>query len=80
MSLPQILGDSPGSGFCSSSSRSLTCLGGGVENGFAVLVSAFSLELFCERSPALRADVVFFAFNFLLQTNFGLAAQITNNH
>ena len=52
------------------------------ENGFAVLASAFSLERFCEWSPAVRADVVFlaFAFNFLLQTNLGLAAQVTNNH
>jgi hypothetical protein len=49
-------------------------------NSLEVLQSAFSFELFCKRSPALGADVIFLAFNFLLQTIFGFTAQVTNNH
>ena len=36
------------------------------KHGFAFRWSAFSLEFSCERSPALKANIVFLAFNFLL--------------
>ncbi|HYL63789.1 MAG TPA: hypothetical protein VE077_14310 [Candidatus Methylomirabilis sp.] len=45
-----------------------------------VLLSAFSLQFMCERTPAFGTNIVFLAFNLLLQAFLLLPAEIARNH